>query len=521
MEAPSLNAEAAVSATTRAAFPWRAAAMDVGSNAIRFTFAEFNDVHHFAELESQRLAIRLGHDAFTTGLLSQVTLDATVAAAAAFRQRLDDLGIRQYRAVATSAVRESRNGGELVELIRRESGIHLETITGSEEARLVWLAVQQRLPVTDGRWILADLGGGSIEISVIGREGILASDSYPFGTVRLLEDLPAESEQPERFRALLRSYVARLSLPAGADSPLEGIIITGGNADALGDLAAPPAQPGTVSDITRSDLRRILQKLAALDARQRMEVFGLREDRADVIVPAAIIFDRICELAGSDRILIPRVGVKDGLLQDMVLDHAEHRQHESELDRVMRAGAIAVGRRYRFDENHARHVADLSLSLFDQLRGQHELGESSRRRLEAGALLHDIGQCVSYRRHHKHSWYLVTHSELPGLSTKDSRLVALLTRYHRRSEPREYHEGYSDLNDGDRLEVRKLSAILRIADALDHEHRKRVREVRLHLKGRGLQIQLLPGGDTVLEQWALRKKSPLFEKVYGLELQVV
>lgn len=272
--------------------------------------------------------------------------------------------------------------------------------------------------------------------------------------------------------------------------------------------------------MSRDDLRRILARLAGMTVEERVRDLGLREDRADVILPAAVIFDRIAELGQAERIRIPRVGVKEGVLLDLVFDYAEHRAHESELDRVTRAGAIAIGRRYRFDEVHARHVAELALSLFDQLADRHGLDETGRRRLETAALLHDIGQFVSYRRHHKHSWYLVTHSELPGLSQRDVRLVALVTRYHRRSEPKDYHEGYQELNNADKVEVQKLAAILRVADALDHEHRRRVRGVELRIKGGRGTLVLSPDQDTLLEQWALKKKSGLFERVYDLKLQI-
>ena len=506
--------------SAKAAFPVRVASLDIGSNAIRYTVAEFNDAHHFVEIESQRFAVRLGHDAFTTGRLSQQSIDGALEAAFSFRQRLDDLGIAHYRAVATSALRESRNGGELVETVRRESGIHLETISGSEEARLVWLATHHLVSLDRRPWILADLGGGSIEISIISEEGIHWSESHPMGTVRILEELASEAGSLSTVRELVERYASRIELPEGTHEEVEGVILTGGNAEALADLVQAPSDARGVSEMSRDDLRRILGKLAGMTFEERVRDLGLREDRADVIVPAAVIFDRIAELGKAERILVPRVGVKEGVLLDLVFDYAEHRAHESELDRVTRAGAIAVGRRYRFDEPHARHVAELSLSLFDQLAERHGLNETSRRRLETAALLHDIGQFVSYRRHHKHSWYLVTHSELPGLSQRDVRLVALVTRYHRRSEPKDYHEGFKDLNAPDRLEVQKLAAILRVADALDHEHRRRVRSVELRIKGNRASLILTPEQDTLLEQWALKKKSSLFEKIYDLKVQI-
>lgn len=514
------TAEKALNDGAPAQFPIRVAALDVGSNAIRFAAAEFNDVESYTVLDSLRFAVRLGHDAFTTRSLSPDTLDAAVAAAVRFRQRLDDLGISHYRAVATSAVRESRNGGELVDRIRSESGIHLETITGTEEARLVWLAVHRRVLLDRRPWLLADLGGGSIELSIIDREGIRWSQSHPMGTVRMLEDLAGEEVDAASFRDLVARYAARLSLPEGSEREVEGIVITGGNAEALADLAQATIGAAGVSEMSRATLRSILDRLTAMSFRERIEKLGMREDRADVIVPAAIIFDRVAEIGGTERILVPRVGVRDGLLFDQVADYAQHGEHEGEIDRATLAGSIALGRRYRFDEAHARHVADLALALFDQLAPLHGLGESSRRRLAAGALLHDIGQFISYRRHHKHSWYLVANSDLPGLTDDDTRVIALVTRYHRRSEPRDVHEEFGALKDAEKIEVRKLAAILRVADALDREHRRRVRSVRATVKNARVVLHLDVAGHAALEEWAVRKKGPLFERVFGVKLQV-
>jgi exopolyphosphatase / guanosine-5'-triphosphate,3'-diphosphate pyrophosphatase len=447
-------------------------------------------------------------------------MSAAVEAAVRFRQRLDDLGISRYRAVATSAVRESRNGGELVEQMRREAGIHLETITGSEEARLVWIAVRHRIPYGRAPWLLADLGGGSIEISIVDRSGIRASESHPIGTVRLLEHLAGGWRDGQQFRRLIERYAARLRVPEGILDDLEGLVITGGNAEALGDLASGPPPAGGLTQITRGALQATLDELAAMTFDQRVRELGLREDRADVIVPAAIIFEQVARIANVDRILVPRVGVKDGLLYDLVADVTEHAAHETELDRTARTGAIALGRHYRFDERHALHVATLAASLFDQLQPLHGLDETSRRRLTVAAILHDIGQFVSYRRHHKHSWYLVMHAEIPGVSAEDLPIVALVTRYHRRSVPRPYHEGYAALSESERDEVGKLASLLRIADALDHEHQERVSGVAASIGRSRVVLELEATGDTLLAGWSVEKKSGLFEDVYGLKLEL-
>lgn len=294
------------------AFPLRVAAVDVGSNAIRFAAAEFSDPVHYTELETRRVPIRLGHDVFRSGQLTQGTMDAAVEALAGFRERIEALGIPHHRAVATSAVRESRNGGEFVERVRREAGIHLTAITGSEEARLVWVAVRNRLPPGDRKWVLVDLGGGSVEVSLVDRSGILWSESHTLGSVRLLEELSGTGKTPAE-------YAATLSIPAAARhwNPA-GMIATGGNIEALARLAGSGVDENGVSVLPLPRLRALIESLGQLSPRQRVEELGLREDRADVILPAAVVYERLGVLAGADEVRVPHVGVREGILLDTV-----------------------------------------------------------------------------------------------------------------------------------------------------------------------------------------------------------
>jgi exopolyphosphatase / guanosine-5'-triphosphate,3'-diphosphate pyrophosphatase len=502
-------------------FPLRVAAIDAGSNAIRFVAAEFVDPGHWVELEVQRVPVRLGHNVFLTGELDGETMRAAVETMATFRRAIDTHGIPRYRAVATSAVRESRNGGELVERIRRECGIQLETITGSEEARLVWIAVRHRVDLGEGHWLTADLGGGSLEVSLVSREGIHWSESHQMGTVRLLEDLGGAELDPERFLALAREYAGTLRIPDDVEpGRLAGMLATGGNIEALAGLMECHPDAQGVSRLPLGRLQESARTLAAMSVAERMAHFGLREDRADVIVPAALLYERVAVLAGVDEILVPHVGVKEGLLLDLAEDLAGPGVHASRLEQQAFHGALALGRRFHFDEPHARHVGRLVLSLFDQLRDLHGLGEADRRILLVAAVLHDVGQFVSYRRHHKHSLYLIQNSDVPNVSSDERALVALVARYHRRADPHQDHYLYQDLRSGNRLRVRKLAALLRIADALDREHLQRVAHVRAERVDGELVLHVEGHGDLLLEQWAFRRKARMFSQTFEVDVRL-
>lgn len=504
------------------AFPLRLAAVDVGSNAIRFLAAEFRALGEYEVLEEERVGVRLGHDVFLTGRLTAEAVDAAVQAIGRFRGRMEALGATHYRAVATSATREARNGADLVARVRKEAGIELEVITGQEEARLVYLTIANRVPLGEDRWITVDVGGGSVEVSLVDATGILWSESHVMGSVRLLEELSGSGDDPARFQRLLREYAATLQIPVIAQHwKPRGTIATGGNAEALARLAGFEATRGRVAAVPLQTLRRVVELLSKMSYRQRVEQLGLREDRADVILPAGMIYERVATVARADELLVPAVGLKDGVLIDLAEDLASHEAHEDRKDRQAVAGSLALGRRYLFDEAHARQVSRLAASLFDQLQKVHGMDPADRRMLLAAAVLHDIGAFVGYKKHHKHSLYLIANSEVPELTQRETEIVANLARYHRKGLPAEHHEAFTTLPADDRDRVVKLASILRIADALDREHLQAVRGVTAKVtRGGKLKLELDADGDLLLERWALRRKADLFAATFGLEVVV-
>jgi exopolyphosphatase/guanosine-5'-triphosphate,3'-diphosphate pyrophosphatase len=503
------------------AFPLRVGGIDVGSNAIRFLAAEFTTPTEYQVLAESREAVRLGHDVFLSGRLARGPMEAAVEAISGFRTQMEGLGITHYRAVATSATRESRNGDEFVARVRREAGIELEVITGTEEARLVYEAVKAQVPFGRKKWLLVDLGGGSVEVSLVDQAAILWSESHTMGSVRLLEELAVSGEEPGRFQRLLEEYAATLRIPVIARqwNPA-GLIATGGNIEALARLVGSEPGRGKVAAIPLAELRAAIQKLSRLSFRQRVEQLGLREDRADVILPAAMVYERVATLAGVEQVLVPAVGLKDGLLVDLVDDLTTHEAHEVRKEKQAIAGAVALGKRYLFDEAHATHVARLAGSLFDQLQKLHRLDAADRRMLLAAAVLHDIGIFIGHKKHHKHSLYVISQSEIPEFTPRETNVIANVARYHRKGVPAVHHEPYTGLDTDDRERVVKLASLLRIADALDREHLQAVRGVKATAGKNKLVLELDGSGDLLLERWALRRKAGLFTDTFGLEVEV-
>ncbi|TFG48334.1 MAG: hypothetical protein E4H38_06660, partial [Gemmatimonadales bacterium] len=243
-------------------FPLKVACIDMGSNAIRFLAVEFSSEHEHQVLAGERAPVRLGHGAYLSGRLEKSAMDRAVAALSDFRRQMDALGIEHYRAVATSAVRESSNKDAFIARVLDETGLRLETISGSEEARLVHLAVARRVPLGNRMWLLADLGGGSVEVSLVDQNGTYWSESHTMGSVRLLEELTEAGADPGRFRRLLGEYISVLKVPDLAEgSPLAGFVATGGNIETLAKLGGFSDEL-SVSHLPVDTLRAIIEQLA-------------------------------------------------------------------------------------------------------------------------------------------------------------------------------------------------------------------------------------------------------------------
>jgi exopolyphosphatase/guanosine-5'-triphosphate,3'-diphosphate pyrophosphatase len=495
--------------------------VDAGSNAIRFFAAEFSGPTEFETLAYERVPVRLGHQVFLTGRLAQHAMDGALEAFASFRDQMNTLDLHAFRAVATSATREAKNGMELVERLKEETGIQLEMISGSEEARLVHIAVASRVNLIGGQWILTDLGGGSVEVSLVDDMGMLWSESHTMGSVRILEELSENTSDQGGFEHLLSDYVSTLRIPSPAQYWVPaGFVATGGNIEALASLAGAEPNGEGMARLTTADLRAVIDLLSRLSYHERISQLGLREDRADVILPAAVVYHHLARMAGADEVLVPGVGVKEGILLDLVQDMVSHATHEVRKEEQLTKAAISFGRRFMFDEAHALHVAKLSLSVFDQLQALHKLTPEDRRLLLAASILHEIGAFVGFKRHHKHTLYLLSNSELPGLSPAQMLTVANIARYHRKNIPRKHHPEFMQLSEIDQERTTILAAILRVTNALDKSHFQKIRDVEVEVRKKEILLKLDGDGDLLLERWAVSRRKALFSKIFDRTVTV-
>jgi exopolyphosphatase/guanosine-5'-triphosphate,3'-diphosphate pyrophosphatase len=505
------------------AAPVQLAAIDAGSNAIRLVIARATSPNHIQILDSERAAVRLGHNAFTRRLVDDDTISRAARAFRHFRDRMDQLHVTAYRAVGTSAAREARNYRSLLDRIQRKAGIELEVISSEEEARLVCSAVRWALGGRIQPRLIFDLGGGSLELNFFERGVLRHRVALPLGTIRIMETFSIEGVIDEDTTRRLRHHILALlrsALPSPPKLGREISVACGGNAEALVRIAPGPLE-GRIPTINVRLLKDQTWRLTGMDVPGRMRAFRVRRDRAEVMGIAAIIITTVAKWLGLRSMLVPGVGVREGLLLDLVREqYSGGAASEEEKGRAaeLLAGARWFASRFNYDAHHAEQVLRLALSLFDQLRPIHGMGPEQRLILEMSALLHDAGQFVSRKAHHRHGEYLIRNSEVPGLRGWRRDMVAGLVRYHNcKSEPQEAHASYAALDGERRHQMRLLTSLLRIAEKLESEHAQRVMGIDVQIAGRRAIFNIRATDGTRLDLAGLERKAELFEKEFGLK----
>ncbi|MBT8484838.1 MAG: Ppx/GppA family phosphatase [Phycisphaerales bacterium] len=532
---PARPTRSETTATSAGAGPERrVATVDVGTNSIRLLVAQLAPRGGYRLLDDEKIVARLGSGMTRSRRLDPARMQHAAQTIATLRDIAAGYDVEQIRAVATCAVREATNRDEFVNLVERVSGLRLEVISGEEEARLAFLSVRAAFDLQGQEVAVVDVGGGSTEVVLAAGGMIERIDSLPLGAVRLTEAVGGAELEPSaalhRVRRLVKRTIrARLPKPDVAPAFVIG---TGGTFTTLAAIQATRRRAGTTTPsgirgerIDRSAVRRELETLNAMSNERRAQVPGLSRDRADIIVAGLAIVEGVMRRLQVDTLRVHDRGVRDGLLLTMTRALFPGATTGQPPDRRRAAREFADA--CRDGARHSNHVARLACDIYDALVEQCGHAADSlrdpvaRELLECAAILHDVGYIINYTRHHKHSYHLIVHSELPGFSQRELELVANIARYHRRAHPSKSHAAFQALAPEDREMVRCLAAVLRIADGLDRAHSERVERVRLEVSERTAWFTLDAEVEPQVDIWGAARKSELFAATFDLEPRFV
>jgi exopolyphosphatase/guanosine-5'-triphosphate,3'-diphosphate pyrophosphatase len=504
----------------------RISAIDIGSNSIRQTIADVSPTGVIRVVDEMKAAPRLGAGLYERGSLSEIAVQNALTTLSRMAALANQLGVHRTEVVATSAVRDATNGEQFLKLIRAETGLTVRILRGDDEARLSFRSALAHFDLGVGRAVVMDIGGGSLELALSADGLVERLISLPLGALRMTEqylDEPGKKKGLRKLRKHVRRELRR-NVPA-RHWHASRIICSGGTFTSLAAISLARSGienaktvHGTV--IPRVELEHIVDMLQTMSPDERQSVPGLNAARADIIVAGLAVAAEVAARVEARELVISAYGIREGIL----LESAQVAPTPADPGEARERSVRELAERSHFEEPHSRHVQKLALQLFDSIGQRLGCIPDDRRLLADAALLHDIGYHISYDKHNKHSYHLIEHAELLGMTPAEQIIVANIARYHRGAEPRKKHVNYGGLEKSMRDTIKRLGAILRVADGFDRGHSNAVAEIRVRWMERALRLTAVPtrqSNNLRLELWGAARKSNLLSEVAGATVEIV
>jgi exopolyphosphatase / guanosine-5'-triphosphate,3'-diphosphate pyrophosphatase len=504
----------------------RIAAIDIGTNSIHMIVVKVRPDLSFEVIDREKDMVRLGAGGLDGRNLTPTAMASALQTLTKFSRLAESHKVDEIVATATSATREAENGGDFMAEVGRQTGIRVRVISGTEEARLIHLAAGYGVDVGGSSAVVIDIGGGSVEVTLGTATRLTFGKSFKTGVIRLTERFvktdPLSNDNERRLVKQLNREMGGY-LDSIARAGFDRVIGTSGTILSLGALAI--ADDGEPPDdlrnrrVTAKAIHRLRKRIVAADLEERLHMPGLDPRRADLSVAGAVLLDTILRGLGAEDLTLCDLALREGLVLDYIHRNSARIKKVERYPDVRRRSVVELGERCGYWSEHAQQVARLALSIFDQTRSVHGLGDREREWLEYAALLHDVGVHISYDRHHRHSYYLIKNGDLRGFDPREIEVIALVARYHRQATPKKSHEGYGDLNGSMRTTVRVLSAIVRLAEGLDRSHAQALAGIDLFPRGDDYLARLRANGDAELELWAAHRHVAPLERELDMPIR--
>ena len=500
----------------------RIAAIDIGTNSIHMIVVQVRPDLSFEVIDREKDMVRLGAGGLDGRSLTPTAIGTALQTLSKFRRIAESHKVDEIVACATSATREADNGGDFIGEVDRQTGIRIRVISGTEEARLIHLAAGYGVDIGATTAVVVDIGGGSVEITLGTATNLTLGRSFKVGVIRLTErfvksDPISGGDERRLIKHLNREMGTYIDQIAGKG--FDRVIGTSGTILSLGLMAStgdgePPEDVRNLR-VSAKALHRLRKHLVESDIEERLATPGMDPRRADLSVAGSVLFDTIIRRLGTDSFTLCDLALREGIVLDYIRRNSARIRKVERYPDVRRRSIVELGERCGYWSEHAQQVARLALNIFDQTRSVHGLGDREREWLEYGALLHDVGVHISYERHHRHSYYLIKNGDLRGFDPQEIEVIALIARYHRQATPKKSHDGYTDLKGPLRKTVKRLSAMVRLAEGLDRSHAQALAGIDVYPRGDDYLARLRTNGDAELELWAAHRHVGPLEDMLG------
>lgn len=501
-------------------FPKKVAAIDLGTNSFHMVLAEIDENGNIILLSRDKDFVRLGASANDMKEISKDAIKRAVTTLKAFANIASAEGA-EVIAIATSAVREAENKKHFIELIKKETGIDIQVVSGAEEGRLIYNGAIHALPVQDKKVLLLDIGGGSTE-TVIGKgEKIEFCKSVKLGTVRLWKKFFDKKDITTKDIKNALKYIEgewETTIKQISDLKFDQVVFTSGTLENLlltANLLEKRNNPNNPNglEVNADYLLKIISRIKRAKLPEKIEeIEGIESKRADIILGGALITEYFVKKLGIEKLTYSNYALREGILYDYISNTLSRKKNR--FSNLRLNTLIHLVKKYNIDETHAFHIWKLSKKIFESLQKEYDLTEHDKEMLEAASYLHDAGFFISVDSHHKHSYYLIKNSSMPGFTSDESEIIANIARYHRKSLPKEKHDNFSQVRDSYKPKIWILGGILRLTEGLDRRQNGYINNLDINLNKKKLNIKLLPIVDAFpeLELWGANRRKDMLEQ---------
>lgn len=506
--------------------PDRFAAIHVGSEQIGVQIVEYSQLEDVKIVEQSYRQVMLGEETFKTGRISFVAVSEICELLKGYRRMLAEYGVRDYRLVATTAIREAQNQPYIIDQIKVKTGFNVEVVEMPQEIFYKYVSlvrtVQEHglMNARDGM-LFVDISSGGLGFTLYEEGNLRYQQNIHIGALRIKESFDKKQRESSHFHQALSEYISSTIEPVEKEMSrhdIKRLVLSGPETKLL--LKMLGKEQGKVTLVSLSEFSDLYKQVRYLNLSQIIKTFDLTEHKAEIVLPTIVLYKQILSLTNPEEVVILSDQFIDGIIIKHIAEKTGH-PHDKLIEDQLINLCWEIGKRFYYDPVHAATVEKWSLLLFDKLARIHGLGERHRLLLKISAILHDIGKHVNLRKHYFYSYRLIISSDMMGFSEVEKHIIANVAFYHSKGVPSETDASFANLIPNQKVTVSKLSAIIRLADAIDRSHRQKVSHADAVLRGDELIITVTSSEDMSLEGWTFADKAAFFEDVFGIKATLI
>lgn len=495
------------------------AAIYVGSSELSMKIYQINSKKTFKLIDSVSRIIELGKDTYRTGSLSTDSIRQVCAILNDFKDKMKEYQITEYRAYATSAVRESFNADIILDAIERNSHIKVSVLSNSEQRYMSFKGLVAEYDnfhqVVSKNTAFVDIGAGSVQVSLFDKNNLVVTENIPIGAIRVRDYLSIIGNKSGRLDKMISEYVENDIVTFRNiylnDKEIKNVIAVGEFVSSVKRIAP---ELRIDEKITREQFDFIYNRILTMSVEDIAEKYGIPYERATLLLPSIIIYQSFLNNCKAEEIYAPNVDFCDGITASY-MDEGSKVVFNHDFGEDIVAAAYNLSKRYKCNRKHIEKTSDFAMKIFDCLKKKYGLGKMERLQLQIAAILHECGNFINLHDGARNSYHIVANTEILGLSHKERMEVANIIKYNILFLP-SGEQISAELDGCSYITIAKLSAILRIANVLDKSHTQKIEGIDVSVKDDKLIITAKSYEDISLEAGLFEPRADFFEKIYGI-----